>query len=106
MPQFNDAVTAFQFILQAFGAIAIIGGGWKYIADMMKPHKELEQRVEKIESNQNKDYKRLHKMEQIQNAQSILLIEIANHLITGNDKEKLKRKADDLFECITRSEEQ
>ena len=104
MAELTNVVIAFRVMLEAFGAIAVIGAGIKIISDWLKPHKELERKVDTMERNQNKDYKRLNRIEATQNAQSILLIEIANHLVTGNDKDKLKQKADDLLECITKGE--
>lgn len=97
----NLGVTV-ETILAAFGAVAVIGGGWKYIMEWIRPNKELAEQVKSVQDKLGNDNKRLNKIEQTQNAQSILLIEIANHLITGNDKDKLKQKADDLLECITR----
>ena len=99
----NMTVTI-ETILQVFGAIAIIGGGWKYIMEWIRPNKELTEKVHGVENKLGNDNKRLNKIEKTLNAQSILLIEISNHLITGNDKDKLKEKADDLLECITKVE--
>jgi len=104
MDEILNVAIAFRVMLEVFGAIAVIGTGIKIISDWTKPQKELKQRVNTMELNQNKDYKRLNRIEVTQNAQSILLIEIANHLVTGNDKDKLKEKADDLLECITKGE--
>ena len=104
MEEIINVTIAFRVMLEVFGAIAVIGTGIKFISDWVKPHKDLEKKVNVMEQNQNKDYKRLNRIEATQNAQSILLIEIANHLVTGNDKEKLKQKADDLLECITKGE--
>ena len=101
---YEELVITVQVILQVFGALAVVWGGWKCISEFQKPHKELEKKVSTMELNQNKDYKRLNRIEAVQNAQSILLIEIANHLVNGDDKEKLQKKADDLLECITKSE--
>lgn len=101
---YEELVITVQVMLQVFGALAVIWGGWKCISEFLKPHKELQKKVDAMERNQNKDYKRLNRIEATQNAQSILLIEIANHLVTGNDKDKLKQKADDLLECITKGE--
>lgn len=100
----EDFVTAGQVILQVFGALVIIGGGLRYISDWMKPHKEFEQKVISMEKKQNEDYKRLNKIEKTLNAQSALLIEISNHLINGNHKDRLQAKSDELFECITKGE--
>ena len=101
---YEELVITVQVILQICGALAVVWGGWKCITEFLKPHKDLEQKVNTMAQNQNKEYKRLNRIEAVQNAQSILLIEIANHLVTGNDKDKLKKKADDLLECITRGE--
>lgn len=92
-----------ETILAAFGAIAVIGGGWKYLMEWIRPNKELTERVTSVENKLGNDNKRLNKIEETLNAQSILLIEMSNHLITGNDTEKLKEKADDLLEVITKS---
>lgn len=100
----NDILTAGQVILQAFGAIAIIGGGWKVIAEWLKPNKEIKEKVRDMEKRLDDGQDKFDRIEKTLNAQSVLLIEISNHLITGNDKEALKKKSDELLEVITKGE--
>lgn len=100
----EDFVTTGQVILQIFGALVIIGGGLRYISDWLKPHKEIVQKVNSMEKKQDEDYKRLNKIENTLNAQSALLIEISNHLINGDHKDRLQTKSDELFQCITKGE--
>ena len=100
----NDILTTGQVILQFFGAVAIIGGGWKVIAEWLKPNKELKEKVHEMDDRLNDGQNKFDKIEKTLNAQSVLLIEISNHLITGNDKDALKKKSDELLDVITKGE--
>ena len=102
----EDFITAGQVILQIFGAIAIVGGGWHYITEWQKPKKTLAEKVKTMEDRLHNGNKRFDRIEETLNAQSILLIEISNHLITGNDKDALKEKANDLLKTITKGEKE
>ena len=102
----EDIITTAQVILQIFGAIAIIGGGWHYINEWLKPKKTMKEKVKAMEDRLHNGNKRFDRIEATLNAQSILLIEISNHLITGNDKDALKQKANELLKTITKSEKE
>lgn len=97
----------FQTILAFFGAVAIIGGGLKIIIEMTSPFKIMKRRLDKDDIKLDSDYKRFESIEKnykelrdTLNANSKLLIQIADHLITGNDVEKLKQKRDDLISHV------
>lgn len=98
---------SFEAILEFFGVVAIIGGGLKIIFEATKPFKALNKRMNDMDMKLDNDNKRFKELEQGQkelkntvNAQSKLLIQIADHLITGNDVDKLKKKRDELVEHV------
>lgn len=94
---------SFEAILEFFGAVAIIGGGLKIILEATKPFKAIEKHLDETDMKLDNDNKRFKEIERGQKeiketvtAQSKLLIQIADHLITGNDTDKLKTCRDDL----------
>lgn len=97
----------FQTILAFFGAVAIIGGGLKLIIEATTPFKKMVQRQNDMEAkldNDNKRFKEVEKnykdLKDTINQQNKLLIQIADHLITGNDVDKLKKQRDKLLEHV------
>ena len=93
----------YNTILQFFGAIAVIGGGVKLIITALNPYKEITAKLKKHEDNFEKEKKRLddvdESLERIEIEQKIqgkALMVLINHLITGNDTDKLKKTYQDL----------
>ena len=64
------------------------------------PAFRMSKRVEKIEEHQEKDYKRIIAIENMQRNQSKCLAAMLNHQITGNGVEEMKKIRDELLESI------
>lgn len=98
---------SFGAILEFFGSVAIIGGGLKIILEATKPFKAIQKHLDETDmklDNDNKRFKEVDKnykeLKGVINVQNKLLIEIANHLISGNDVEKLKERKNDLVDKL------
>lgn len=87
-------------LLAAFGAITVIGNGVKIIQEWINPVTKLKERTKALEERADATDEKYEKLTNIINAQSRLLIEISNHMISGNDIEKLKEKRDELTNTI------
>lgn len=94
-------------ILEFFGIVAVIGGGLKIILEATKPFKILTKRMDEVDmklDNDNKRFKELEKqykdLKNIINVQNKLLIQIAEHLVSGNDKDLLEEKKNDLVNML------
>ena len=91
----------YNTILQIFGAIAVIGGGVKIIISSLSPFREMKKHDELFDKD-NRRLKEvedsLNRIEDSQRVQGKALMELLNHIITGNDVDKLKKKHDDLVE--------
>ena len=98
--EWNSIVITGGVILAFFGAITIIGNGIKVIKEWYDPMAKLTERCEKLEERADETDLKYEKLENVLNAQSRLLVEITNHLITGNDVDKLKEKRDELTNAI------
>lgn len=103
-----DFITTGRTILEVFGAIAIIGGGANWILKMFDPFKKLKARVDNHQKMLEDDKEVLSgieaavgRIERQNGIQSWALLETMNHLITGNDIEKLKERRDDMLENLT-----
>ena len=86
----------FNTILQLFGAIAVLGGGIKIIISALSPYRDLKERMKKAESKTQGVEQALNRIEDAQKIQGRALMELLNHMITGNDIEALKDRYDEL----------
>lgn len=86
----------FNTILQLFGAIAVLGGGIKIIVSALSPYRDLKERMKKAESKTQGVEQALNRIEDAQKIQGRALMELLNHIITGNDIEALKDRYDEL----------
>ena len=102
-----DLFTTGKTILEVFGAIAIIGGGANWLLKLFDPFKELKKKVEEHSGMLSSDKTELKeisdtlgRIERQNNVQSWALLETMNHLITGNDIDKLEKRRDDLLASL------
>lgn len=89
-----------QTLLSICGAISIVGGAGAVIIKVIAPAFKLSKRVEQLEIYNEKDYKRLQSLEEMQKQQSKCLAAMLNHTITGNGIENMKKIRDELLENI------
>ena len=105
----NDIQVTFQTILAFFGALAVIAGGVKVIAQMFSPFKELRARVGVCEARLDKhdtyfknDKDAIADIKNLSRGNLRVNIALLNHFIDGNgiDKMKMLREEleDNLFE--------
>lgn len=85
-------------ILQIFGAIAVIGGGIKIIITALSPYRDLKEKVKKQAEKIKGVESALERIEESQRVQGKALMELLNHIITGNDIDKLKERHEDLVD--------
>lgn len=88
----------YNTILQIFGAIAVIGGGVKIILTALSPYKDLKEKVKRQAEKIKGVESALERIEESQRVQGKALMELLNHIITGNDIDKLKERHDDLVD--------
>lgn len=97
--------TTFITLLAFFGALAVIAGGVKVIIQMFAPFKELQDKTKKHDellANDNNRFKSLDKtLERIEEGQKVqgrAMMELLNHVITGNDIDRLKKRNSELVD--------
>lgn len=86
----------FTTILEFFGAIAVIGGGVKIIVSSLNPFKEVKAKVKKHDEQLEEFDKSLGRIEKEQKVQGKALMVLINHIVTGNDVDKLKKVYQDM----------
>ncbi len=89
-----------QTILSICGAVSLVGGAGAVIVKIIKPAFQLTKRVSQLEVYNEKDYKRLQSLEEMQKQQSKCLAAMLNHQITGNGIDHMKEIRDDLLASI------
>ena len=87
-------------ILSICGAVSIVGGAGAIVVKVIKPAFLLTKRVSQLEVYNEKDYKRLQSLEEMQKQQSKCLAAMLNNEITGNGIESMKKIRDELLESI------
>lgn len=88
----------YNTILQLFGAIAIVGSGIKIIISALSPYRDLKDKVKKQAEKIAGVESTLERIEESQRVQGKALMELLNHIITGNDIDKLKERHDELVD--------
>ena len=89
-----------QTILSICGAISIVGGAGAIVVKVIKPASMLAKRVSQLEAYNEKDYKSIKALEEMQKQQSKCLAAMLNHQITGNGIDHMKEIRDDLLASI------
>ena len=74
-----------QQILSICGAISIVGGAGAIVVKVIRPAFLLNKRVSQLEVYNDKDYKKLQSLEDMQKQQSKCLAAMLNHQITGEE---------------------
>lgn len=86
----------FTTILAFFGALAVVGGGVKIIVSALNPFKEVKAKVKKHDEKFAELDDSLGRIEKEQKVQGKALMVLINHLVTGNDVDKLKKVYQDM----------
>ena len=98
--EWNNIVITGGVILAFFGAVSIVGAGVKVIKEWVNPVAKLTDRCTELERRADRSDEEYEKLKKVINAQSSLLIEMTNHMLTGNDTDKLKEKRDELTSAM------
>lgn len=108
----DNVTITFNTLLQLFGAIAIVGGGVKILFALFSPWRDLKAKMERNKKEIYVTKNRLDKqdmklndidsrMEKQDKAIAVIglsISELINHILTNNDKDKLKAKREELNE--------
>ena len=99
----NDIQVTFQTILAFFGALAVIAGGVKVIAQMFSPFKELRARVGVCEARLDKhdtyfknDKDAIADIKNLSRENLRVNIALLNHFIDGNGIDKMKMLREEM----------
>lgn len=99
----NDIQVTFQTILAFFGALAVIAGGVKVIAQMFSPFKELrarvgvcEKRLDDHDTYLKSDREAIADIKNLSRENLRVNIALLNHFIDGNGIEKMKVLREEL----------
>lgn len=80
--------------------VSIVGGAGAIVVKVIRPAFLLTKRVSQLEVYNDKDYKKLQSLEDMQKQQSKCLAAMLNHQITGNGIDEMKKIRDELLENI------
>lgn len=87
-------------ILAIGGAIVLAGNVGAVIFKILKPSIDIRKRVEELERHNEADYIRIQKLEELSKAQCKMLLVMIDHMIDGNNVEKMKKTRDQIIEIM------
>lgn len=97
-----------ETLLATFGAIAIFGAGISWVAKLFDPFKELKKIVEGHTDMLSNDKGKLdnieHSLERLEQQNGVIyatMLEMLNHMITGNDISRLEDHRDEIIDQLT-----
>lgn len=101
----------FDSVLEICGAISIIGGAavmvWKFLKPQIKRGQDIEKNKEaiaRLQRHEQNDFIALEKIIHIEREQCRVMIVILNHLIDGNNVDKMKGTRDQLQKLMSEIE--
>ena len=101
--------TAWLWLMGAAAAIVALSNAWKILAKYLHPEADLREKIEKHEEmleNDNRRLKQLEKQlaadEEFDGVMSIVMFAMLNHMLSGNDVDKLKSARDELQKYMAR----
>lgn len=107
-----DWSVTLETLLAAFGAVAIFGAGVSWLAKLLDPFKELQKKVEEHTSMLGNDKGKLdnieNTLERLEQQNGVIystMLEMLNHMITGNDISKLEEHRDDIIDQLTKKKQ-
>lgn len=94
-------------VLAIGGAIVLAGNVGAVIFKIIKPSLDIRKRVDELERRDQLDFERLQKLEEnLQELQELtkanckMQLVMIDHMIDGNNVEKMKKTRDDIIEMI------
>ena len=104
-----DWSVTLETLLATFGAIAIFGAGISWITKLLDPFKELKKVVEGHSEMLGNDKGKLdnieHSLERLEQQNGVIyatMLEMLNHMITGNDISRLEEHRDEIIDQLTK----
>lgn len=90
----------FAQIIAILGYIVLIGNVGAVIYKVIKPAIQMQDRVEELERHDKADYVRIQKLEELSKAQCKMLLVMIDHMIDGNNVDKMKKTRDQIIEIM------
>lgn len=90
----------FAQIIAILGYIVLIGNVGAVIYKVIKPAIQMQDRVEELERHDKADYARIQKLEELSKAQCKMLLVMIDHMIDGNNVDKMKKTRDQIIEIM------
>lgn len=92
---------AWTWILAAAAAIVALSKAWDVIAKKIKPHKDMEKRLDKVERLLTTDKDRLDKQDKANAVIFRALYAQINHELSGNGNDILRKSRDEIQDYLT-----
>lgn len=89
-----------ETLLAVGGAIVLAGNVGAVIYKIIKPSIDIRQRVDSLERHDKMDYERIQKIAELNNAQCKMLLVIIDHMIDGNNVDRMKSTRDQIIDIM------
>ena len=98
----DEIITTAKTLMWFLTGIVTLGGAVGVILKFLKPFKDLQNRVEKLEQNSDNDFDRIGKLETGQEHIYKGVLALIDHSLDGNSTTKLKQAKDEMQDYLIR----
>lgn len=89
-----------EILLAIGGAIVLAGNVGAVIYKVIKPSIDIRQRVDNLERHDKMDYEHIQNMAELNKAQCKMLLVMIDHMIDGNNVDKMKTTRDQIIDIM------
>ena len=89
-----------QELLAWGGAIVLAGNVGAVIYKVIKPSLDIKKKVEELERHDKRDFDTIKSLQELNKAQCKMLLVMIDHMIDGNNVEKMKETREQIIEIM------
>lgn len=90
-----------ETVVAICGLIVLAGNVGAVIYKVIKPSMDIRSRVDLLEQHDKADYEHIQKLSELNNAQCKMLLVIIDHMIDGNNVDRMKKTRDHIIELLS-----
>lgn len=94
-----------QYIAVIGSAITVVIACGKFFAKLTGTLKHNSESIDKIDQKLKNDNERIEDLQKTSRHMCVLMVQLANHMITGNDVDNLKKTRDEILKYIEKAGE-
>lgn len=105
MEEMEHVLEVSQYIAVIGGAISVVVGVFKFFGKLTSTLNKNSDSIESINKKLQNDNERIEDLQKSTKHMCILMAQLSNHMITGNDVDELKKTRDNILSYLERGGE-